>query len=63
MITKFKNFTFESNYYDFTKSNEDWIRKNIEKFRYIAKEFLVKKQRVKYYSFIGEGHVDGYCVI
>lgn len=63
MITEFKNFTFESNYYDFTKSNEDWIRKNIEKFRYIAKEFLVKKQRVKYYSFIGEGYVDGYCVI
>ena len=62
MITEFKNFTFESNYYDFTKSDEDWIIKNIEKLRDIAKVFLAKKQRVKYYNFIGEGYVDGYTV-
>lgn len=63
MLTGFKNLTYESNFYDLTKSNESWIRKNIAQFRDTAKEHLAKKQRIKYYDFIGEGYVDDCCII
>ena len=63
MITGLKYSVFESNYYDLSISQENQIKEDIAKFRDVAREYLAKKQRVKYYDFIGEGYVDDCCII
>ena len=60
MITSLKNFTYESTGFDLLETGNDnpsstgqWFRKKAAEYEAKAKEYLAKKERVKYYAFSG----------
>ena len=60
MITSLKNFTYESTGFDLLETENDnpsntglWFRKEAAEYEAKAKEYLAKKERVKYYAFSG----------